>query len=80
MMKGNGAPTHTVFGVIGSTINESSSMRSLGGIIKDTKGGKPGKGTVMKAPDARSKTSIPGAHYAQVPYPGMYMANVGKSM
>lgn len=80
MMRGKGAPTHTVFGVIGSTINESSSMRSLGGIIKDTKGGKPGHGTVMKAPMPKSKTCIPGAHYAQVPYPGMYMANVGKSM
>ena len=80
MMQGKGAPNHTLFGVIGSTINESSSMRSLGGIIKDTKGGKPGKGTVMKAPDARSKTCIPGAHYAQVPYPGMFFTNVGKSL
>jgi hypothetical protein len=80
MMRGNGAPTHTVFGVIGSTINESSAMRSLGGIIKDTKGGKPSHGTVMKAPMARSKTCIPGAHYAQVPYPGQFFTNVGKTL
>ena len=80
MMKNPGAPRHTLFGIIGQTMDESAYMRSLGGIVKDTKSGKPSHGTVMKSPNAKSKTCIPGAHYAQVPYPGVYMANVGKTL
>jgi len=80
MMKNPGAPRHTLFGVIGSTLNESSSMRSLGGIVKDTKTGKSGAGNIMRSPMPRSKTCVPGAHYAQVPYPGQFFTNVGKSL
>ena len=80
MMKNPGAPRHTLFGVIGRTMDESAYMRTLGGIVKDTKGGKPSNGTIMKAPMARSKTCIPGAHYGQIPYAGRYMADVGKSL
>ena len=80
MMKNPGAPRHTLFGLIGNTMNESSYMRSLGGIVQDTKTGKTSHGTTMKAPDARSKTCIPGAHYGQTPYPGRFFTNVGKSL
>ena len=80
-MKGRGAPRNTVFGVIGDTMNEASYNRSLGGLVKDTKtGGGNKSGTMMKSLDKPSKTKIPGAHYAQVPYPGRFMAVVGKAL
>ena len=79
-MKGRGAPRNTVFGVIGDSMNEASYNRSLGGLVKDTKVGASKSGTIMKSLDRPSKTKIPGAHYAQVPYPGRFMAVVGKAL
>lgn len=88
LMSGKGAPRSTVFGVIGNT-KEDSFMRSLGGLVHNTKSSAPvGKGTSMKASSVdknterhiighASKTPMPGAHMGQVPYPGMYQSAVG---
>lgn len=76
-----------MFGVIGDT-KEDPLMRSLGGLVQNTKASAPvGKGTIMKASKAEnterhiigqpSKTPMPGAHMGQVPYPGMYQSAVG---
>lgn len=78
-MSGRGAPRSNVFGLIGDTM-DSTYNRSLGGLVKDTKVGATKSGNIMKSLDKPSKTKIPGAHYAQVPYPGRFMAVVGKSL
>lgn len=86
-MSGEGAPRETIFGVIGAT-KEDPLMRSLGGLVQNTKLSAPlGKGTSMKASVANnterhiighaSKTPMPGEHMGQVPYPGMYRSAVG---
>jgi hypothetical protein len=86
-MSGKGAPRETIFGVIGDT-KEDPLMRSLGGLVHNTKLSAPmGKGTTMKASVAHnterhiighaSKTPMPGEHMGQVPYPGMYQSAVG---
>lgn len=89
MMKGEGAPRSTVFGVLGRT-QETGMNRSLGGLIQRTtvgaqmpehmsaKSAEKNIGqTERRILGAASKTHIPGAHYAQIPYPGVFMSNKG---
>ena len=86
MMRGEGAPRSTVFGVLGRTL-ESPKMKSLGGLVSRTAEGKIGAGTVEDKPrlisterritGPPSKTKISGMHYGMVPYPGKYMAPAG---
>lgn len=87
-MAGKGAPRSTVFGVLGRTKMDPYD-RSLGGLVKDTATGKIKPGTVSKGHGFHtergitgniSKTHIPGAHYAQVPYAGGFMAHEGKRL
>lgn len=90
MMRGKGAPRSTLFGVLGMT-KESGKMRSLGGLVENSKASASvGKGTLKKEPKRihtekgitgpASKTHVPGDHFAQVPYPGMYMSSLGKRL
>ena len=86
MMKGKGAPRSTVFGVLGMT-KETGKMRTLGGLVQHAPDAPIMKGTVDRRPKAvmtercitgpASKTHIPGAHYAQVPYPGVFQSMMG---
>jgi hypothetical protein len=86
LMAGKGAPRSTVFGVIGATM-EDSSMRSLGGLVKNTKvSGNPKKEVMSSsaAPQTEfhiighaSRTCVPGEHMGQVPYPGHYRSAMG---
>ena len=87
MMSGKGAPTDTVFGVIGRTKMDPY-QKSLGGLVQDTRdrskkvpqhvSTKSVMGeTEFKGPGMPSKTPMPGAHYGMVPYPGMYRSMVG---
>lgn len=89
MMAGEGAPRSTVFGVLGRT-KESGKMRSLGGLVENSKASHPiFKGSLMKHAKVErlrterditgppGKTHISREHYAQVPYPGRYMAAAG---
>lgn len=86
-MKGKGAPKSDVFGVIGDT-KEDSFSKTLGGLVKDTATGKPKPGTLMKGKmmterdimGNSSKTKVPGAHYAQVPYAGRFLVTVGSML
>lgn len=87
-MSGKGAPRDTVFGVLGRTKMDPYT-RSLGGLVKDTATGKVQPGTLKKDCKVEtergicgnvSKTHIPGAHFAQIPYPGTFMAHEGKRL
>ena len=88
-MAGKGAPSDTLFGVIGR-VKEDPYSKSLGGLVVDTKSkgvGKPPVKSTHKALDVsehhiagHSATAIPGAHYGQVPYAGVYMKAVGKRL
>jgi hypothetical protein len=85
-MRGKGAPKSTVFGVIGSTMEDNYS-RTLGGLVKHTASGSvkgiAKKGFVMTERDIMgnvSKTPTPGSHYGQVLYHGDYMAAAGAAM
>jgi hypothetical protein len=91
MMKGKGAPRSTIFGVLGRTTAEYSSMsKSLGGLVNKTTGREVKKGVVVPESrakntehsilGAKSKTAIPGVHTGQVPYAGAYMKDVGKAL
>lgn len=90
MMRGEGAPRSTVFGVLGRT-KESGKMRSLGGLVDNSKADAPiGKGTLKKEPKRihtergitgpAAKTHVSPEHYAQVPYPGKFMGPAGKKL
>jgi hypothetical protein len=91
MMRGEGAPRSTVFGVLGRT-KERSMMRSLGGLVENSKASAPvpkGGNILQSRPrevterhivGPPSKTHIPGAHYSMVPYPGKFMAHVGERL
>jgi len=89
MMKGKGAPRSTVFGVIGRTA-ESGYMKSLGGLVTDSKASAPlKKGTVESSRHINterhitgpaSKTHISGKHHGQIPYPGRYMGDAGHEL
>ena len=87
-MRGEGAPKSTTFGVIGAT-KESPKMKSLGGLVHHTSRAKPAKGELMKPRSVEterditgpaSKTHVPGAHFAQVPYAGMFMSHLGHAL
>ena len=93
-MRGEGAPKETVIGVLGHT-KPDSKMRSLGGLVQNTKASAPvPKEMVMSEKKAMAhnlqtdrhilghapKTHISGMHYGQVPYPGMYMGELGKRL
>lgn len=80
-----GGVQDTLFGLIGATKNYTL-VRSLGGIVEHTPdGAKPTGVKKEKVADmterhigGKNKTHIPGAHYGQVPYPGVYMSKLGK--
>ena len=86
MMKGEGAPRSTTFGVLGRT-KESPLSKSLGGLVMETTKGKvPNESfpasrayhnTEHHIIGAASKTKVSGMHYGQVPYPGAFMAHLG---
>ena len=86
MMKGKGAPRSTVFGVLGRTKYDSYS-KSLGGLVNKAPGERFGSGTVIhkagritterNTAGAPSKTPMPGAHYGQIPYPGVFQSHKG---
>jgi hypothetical protein len=88
-MSGKGAPRDTLFGVIGHTKMDPLT-RSLGGLVIGTTKGVSEKGIAQKATEGKNtehhliggthKTALPGVHYGQVPYAGMYMKAVGKSV
>lgn len=88
-MGGKGAPTDTIFGVIGMTKYEPLN-RSLGGLVEtSTPGKKPkvsenihavGKQTDHHLEGAGRATHISGQHYGQVPYAGKYMAKEGSKV
>ena len=96
MMAGKGAPRSTVFGVLGRLPKneEHVGVKSLGGLIKDSKVGHSLPGTYMSEKAAErsvgltsrhilgkaAKTHIPGVHHGQIPYAGYYMSAVGKSL
>lgn len=88
-MKGKGAPRPILFGVLGHTIEDSSS-KSLGGLVKNTKvdanspptiknSAKEDK-TIHKIAGSPSKTHIPGQHFGMTPYAGYYMSSLGKAL
>lgn len=89
VMAGKGAPRSMVFGVLGHSKIEPE-MKSLGGLVRDTKSKAVHKGEVI--PNASrlnterhitgpaSKTHISGEHYGQVPYPGRYMGPAGERL
>jgi hypothetical protein len=86
-MSGKGAPRDTLFGVLGHT-KEDPMTRSLGGLmITTTKDASPKGVTTKASSEAKNtekhllggshKTALPGVHYGQVPFAGMYMKAVG---
>lgn len=95
-MKGAGAPRSTVFGVLGRLPKneEHVGVKTLGGLVKDSKVGHYLPGTHMSAKEAErsvgqtsrhilgkaAKTHVPGVHYGQIPYAGYYMSAVGKAL
>ena len=88
-MAGKGAPKPTLFGVLGHTMEDPHS-KSLGGLVRNTKADAPVPPTTKNSmkedktvhciAGRPSKTHIPGQHFGQVPYPGFYMASVGKAL
>ena len=88
-MKGKGAPRSTVFGVLGRT-KESPRMKTLGGLVERAPTRPIPKGTVLHHAShlmterhitgPAAKTHVPGHHYAQIPYPGVYMSEMGKEL
>ena len=89
-MAGKAAPKETVFGVLGHT-KDSPYSRSLGGLVKETTGGKRvkkgeiervsgGMMTERGAVSVAPKTKIAGSHHGQVPYPGQYMGHQGAEL
>jgi hypothetical protein len=86
-MSGKGAPSDTLFGVIGRT-GMDPMTRSLGGLVIGTTKGASAKDSAKPASSAPKntehhllggspKTHISGAHYGQIPYAGMFMAHAG---
>lgn len=87
-MAGVGSPRSTTFGVIGRTRLYEPHSRSLGGLVHHTCDVPVQKGTAMKVSSVHhntdnsilgpsSKTPMPGAHYGQVPYPGVFASALG---
>lgn len=82
MMRGEGAPRSTVFGVLGRT-KESGKMKSLGGLVHRAPTEHVPKGTISTerhVTGQASKTHVCGEHYGQVPYPGKFMAHLGERL
>ena len=88
-MSGKGAPTPTVFGVLGR-MRVTPEMKTLGGlVVESTKGAKSDAAESVKSIHKNSerhilgkasKTHISGQHWGQVPYPGKYMGDVGSRL
>jgi hypothetical protein len=88
-MGGRGAPTPTIFGVLGHTKFDSSS-KSLGGLVERATPGKsmnPSESIskVVRQTDhhlegAGRATAVSGEHYGQVPYAGKYMKTLGSKV
>ena len=90
MMEGKGAPRDTIFGVLGETKMDPY-MRSLGGLVHDTKTEDSSKEPKLIHPATKmnterhitgppAKTHISGSRYGQVPYPGQYMGTGGERL
>lgn len=78
----------TLFGLIGETKGHTM-IRSLGGIVDGGKpdAAKPSGLKKEKVADAtehhiggKNATKIPGSHHGMVPFPGAFMARVGKKL
>ena len=88
-MAGVGAPTPTIYGVLGETKYDPYT-RTLGGLVKHTMDGKLNPGVAMSARRApqtdhhiigpAGKTRMPSAHYGQVPYVGKFIDKVGPGL
>ena len=84
MMKGG--VRDTLFGLIGT--EHHGNVKALGGIVSHTPDGKVPSGLKKeKVADkterhigGKNATAIPGAHTGMVPYPGVYMKDVGKKL
>jgi hypothetical protein len=86
-MGGKGAPVQTIPGVMGAQMQDSY-MRSLGGLIVDTKhlGPTPSHFSVDRASHTERgaishsapHTKVSGQHYGQVLYAGAYMGDLGE--
>lgn len=88
-MSGKGAPRETVFGILGKTKYDDK-VRSLGGLVHDTKLSHLGKRTAMPERNAHqtehsilghaSATHVPGQHMGQVPYAGYFRSTLGHAL
>lgn len=88
-MSGKGAPSQTIFGILGRTMYDSES-KSLGGLVREStdvkapkvseKASSLEKNTERHIVGKPSKTHIPGVHQGQVPYAGAFMSSVGKGL
>lgn len=86
-VEGKGAVRPTVFNVIGHTKYDSS-MKSLGGLVKEAKSHSKVDSPVEQARGlnterhiiGKNATKVPGEHFAQVPFVGMYMGTLGKRL
>ena len=88
-MGGKGAPVQTLPGVMGAQ-KQDSYMRSVGGLIVDTKhlGPTPPHFSNMMAyatergavSHSAPATKVSGQHFGQVPYAGPYMGDLGERM
>lgn len=78
-MAGKGAPSSTVFGILGHTKGDSY-MKTLGGLVAHAPTERIQKGTVKHVAGKAPKTHIPKAHYGQVPYAGYYMSAEGDKL
>lgn len=84
MMKGG--VRDTLFGLIGT--QERGNVKALGGLVEHKATGKVPSGLKKEKVADRTEhhiggknaTAIPGAHMGQVPYPGVYMKDVGKKL
>ena len=84
-MAGKGAPSQTIFGVLGETAYDPL-QKSLGGLVTNTKASSdknPAKPadtmpqTLRSIIGPASKTPMPGEHYGQIPYAGKYQSTEG---
>jgi hypothetical protein len=88
-MSGKGAPRDTIFGVLGKTTYDDK-VRSLGGLVQNTKLSRVSKGTAMPERNAHqtehsilghaSATHVPGQHMGQVPYAGYFRSTLGHAL
>ena len=92
-MAGKGAPRSTIFGALGvgggARGNVSDGVKSLGGLVADTKSHKAHADGVLKSEAAKEhlptdhgmlhkpKTPLPALHYGQVLYPGRFFGHAG---